>query len=66
MPWAHIHAKGKFDGFIFCGEGGLTYEGAYIREEKHFNLESVKLITFLSFFQICNNQQPLMVRITFI
>ena len=26
--------------------------GAYIREEKHFNLQSVRLITFLSFFQI--------------
>ena len=31
---------------------GLYLEGPYIREEKHFNLESVKLISFLSFFQI--------------
>ena len=30
---------------------------AYIREEKHFNLQSVKLIT-----RFCNNQQPQMVR----
>ena len=26
--------------------------GNYIREEKHFNLQSVKFITFLSFFYI--------------
>ena len=26
--------------------------GSRIREEKHFSLQSVKLITFLSFFQI--------------
>ena len=25
------------------------FGGAYIKEEKHFNLQSVKLITFLSF-----------------
>ena len=30
--------------------GGYIRQGAYIREEKHFNLQSVKLI-FLSFFQ---------------
>ena len=36
---------------LYSGEGG-----AYIREEKHVNLQSVKLITFLSFFQIYNNQ----------
>ena len=29
--------------------GGYIRQGAYIREEKHFNLQSVKLI-FLSFF----------------
>ena len=29
---------------------GLIYGKAYIREEKHFSLQSVKL-TFLSFFQ---------------
>ena len=38
MPWAYIRTKD--------GRAG----GAYIREEKHFNLQSVKL-TFLSFFQ---------------
>ena len=31
--------------------GGHIYGGAYIREEKTFNLQSVELITFLSFFQ---------------
>ena len=30
---------------------GVYSGGAYIREEKHFNLQSVKLITFVSFFQ---------------
>ena len=33
------------------GTGVNTGEGAYIREEKHFNLQSVKL-TFLSFFSV--------------
>ena len=39
---------------LYLGGGGegLYTTGAYIREEKHFNLQSVKLITFLSFFQI--------------
>ena len=32
--------------------GVLYTGGAYTRKEKHFNLQSVKLITFLSFFQI--------------
>ena len=32
------------------GEGGLYTGGAYIREEKHFNLQSAKL-HFLYFFQ---------------
>ena len=30
-------------------EGGFKYQGAYIRQEKQFNLQSVKL-AFLSFF----------------
>ena len=37
---------------LYSGRGGTglnTVEGAYIREEKRFNLQSVKL-TFLSFF----------------
>ena len=37
---------------LYSGRGGTglnTGEGAYIREEKRFNLQSVKL-TFLSFF----------------
>ena len=42
MPWAYIRTKDKFNGPMF--------EGAYIREEKRFNLQSVKL-TFLSFFK---------------
>ena len=32
------------------GGAGRIGAGAYIREEKHFNFQSVKLITFLSFF----------------
>ena len=39
MCWAYIRRGGA----------ELIYEGAYIWEEKHFNLQSVKL-TFLSFF----------------
>ena len=31
--------------------GGLLYGGPYIREEKHFNLQSAKNFFFLSFFQ---------------
>ena len=60
MPWANIRTKRKFGGPIYGGEGG-----GYIREEKHFSLQSVKLITFLS-SRFCNNhqQQPQMVRIT--
>ena len=38
--------KGQFDGPIF---GGLYTGDSYIREEKHFNLQSIKLIAFLSF-----------------
>ena len=34
------------------GRGGGLYLG-----RKHFNLQSVKFITFLSFFRVCNNQQ---------
>ena len=41
---------------IHTGKGGM----AYIWEEKYFNLQSVKLITFLSRF--CTGQQPQMVR----
>ena len=41
---------GQSTNFIGLYSGGLIYGGAYIREEKHFNLQSVKL-TFLSFFQ---------------
>ena len=37
-------------GFIYGGGGGGGGGRAHIREEKHFNLLSVKL-TFLSFFQ---------------
>ena len=44
-PWAYIRTKDKSDGSIFRG-------GLIIREEKHFNLQSVKHIIFLSFFQI--------------
>ena len=47
-PWAYIQTKDKFDRPIL--EGRAYIRGAYIREEKHFNLQSVKL-TFLSFFQ---------------
>ena len=36
------------------GEGG----GGLYSGRKHFNLQSVKFITFLSFFRFCNNQQP--------
>ena len=46
MPWVYIQTKDKFDGPIF---GGLIYRGAYIWEEKDFNLQSIKL-AFLSFF----------------
>ena len=41
MPWAYIRIKEKFDGPIFGGWGeGEAYiqGGAYILEEKHFNL----------------------------
>ena len=44
-----IRTKDKFDGPMF-EEDWLIYGGNYIREEKHFNLQSVKLITFLFFF----------------
>ena len=47
MPWVYIRTKDKCDGPIFGGRGGGR---AYIREEKHFNLKSVKLI-FLCFIQ---------------
>ena len=43
-PWVYIWTKDKFDGPIF-GEWG-----AYIWEKRYFNLQSVKRITFLSFF----------------
>ena len=33
-------------------KGGGYIPGTYIRQEKHFNWLSVKLITFLSFFQM--------------
>ena len=42
MPWAYIQTKENFDGSIF----GKTY----VPEEKHLNLQSVK-VTFLSFYQ---------------
>ena len=48
-PWPYIRTKDKFDGPLFRGR--LIYGRAYIWDEKHFNLQSVKLITFLSFFQ---------------
>ena len=43
---------GIYSGVAGRGVGWGLYmgRGAYIREEKHFNLQSVKLI-FLSFFQ---------------
>ena len=55
--YAHIRVRGR------------PIRGAYIREEKHFELQSVKVITLLFFFlfsRFCNNQEPQMVRITFI
>ena len=36
MPWVYMQTKDRFDGPILGG--GLIYKGAYIREEKHFNL----------------------------
>ena len=52
MPWACTRTKDKFDGPIFGGSymRGVGWGWPYIWEEKHFNLQSVKLITFLSFF----------------
>ena len=40
--------KGKISWDYFRGAWG----GAYIPEDKHFNLQSVKLVTFFSFYQI--------------
>ena len=36
---------------IFIFEIQLIYVGAYVQDERHFNLLPVKLLTFLSFFQ---------------
>ena len=41
---------GLQSGGLIYGVGGGSV-GAYIREEKHSNLQSVKFNTFLSFFQ---------------
>ena len=38
MPWEYMQKKDKID------------EGTYIREEKNFNLQSVKIIAFFSGF----------------
>ena len=38
MPWEYMQKKDKFT------------EGTYIREEKNFNLQSVKIIAFFSGF----------------
>ena len=41
-------------------------EEAYVREERYFNLQSVKFIHFLFFSRFCNKKQLRMERITFI
>ena len=43
-----MQTKGKFDGPI---SGVACLRGAYIREEKHLYLQSVEIMTFISFFQ---------------
>ena len=55
--------KGKISWDYFQGAWGRG--GAYIPEDKHFNLQSVKLVTFFLFIRFSNNH-PQMVRITFI
>ena len=60
MPWVYTQTVEKLHRSIFGGEGGggggANKGRGLILEEKHFNMLSVKRITF----------QPKMVRITFI
>ena len=55
MPWAYIRTKDKFDGTIFVG---LIYPPppGYIQEEKHFNLQTVKLFFFPDFLIISSHK----------
>ena len=49
--WAYILTKDKFDRAILGG-GRFIYGGLIFGRKINFNLKSVKLINFLSFFQI--------------
>ena len=46
----HGRIYGQRKNFMGLFSGGVG--GAYIPEDKHFNLQSVKLVTFFSFYQI--------------
>ena len=51
--------------WVYIRGMGAYMQVAYIREEKHFNSQSVNLLLFIAFSRFCNKQLLQMIRIKF-